>query len=268
MAAGEAPWRHHLVGHARCEYDDGVLRLVTEGTTTGSPIYTDAQVDDYQIGRGTRGRPGLLAPGGLAVANPYLRRPPLRLQLRARASHPESELRGTAGFGCWNYPFTVPPRLPQAIWFFFGSPPNDMPLAMGVPGSGWKAAVLDAGRPRLLALAPLAPLVIPLLNVPALYRGLYPPLQRAAGVAEALVRAPIDEWHEYVIEWGVERSRFLVDGRVVLDEAPSPRGPLCFVAWIDNQYLVLTPQGRIRWGLLDTPQRQWLELKDVVIEER
>jgi hypothetical protein len=102
--------------------------------------------------------------------------------------------------------------------------------------------------------------------VPALYRGLYPPIQRAAGVAEALLRAPMGEWHEYTIEWGARTSRFVVDGRVVLDDAPSPRGPLCFVAWVDNQYLVLTPQGRVRWGLLDAPGRQWLELADVVIE--
>lgn len=265
MAAGASPWRHHMVGRSWCEAGDGVLRLVTEGGGPGRLTYADAQIDDYQVGRGA-GRPGLLAPGVLGAARPFIRRPPLRLRLRARMSHAEGALRGTAGFGLWNYPFTVPPRLPQAIWFFYGSPPNDMPLAMGVPGHGWKAAVLDAGRPRLLALAPLAPLAVPLLNVPALYRGLYPPLQRAAGVAEALVRAPLDQWHDYTIEWGERRSRLLVDGRVVLADAPSPRGPLCLVVWVDNQYLVLTPQGRLRWGLLDLPERQWLEVGGLVVE--
>jgi hypothetical protein len=248
MAVGAAPWGHLMLGPARCELEGAALRLVTEGATGRS--YADAQIHDYQ---------GWLR-GGL------IRRPPLRLRLRARFSHGEGELRGTAGFGFWNYPIVMPPRPPRAVWFFYGSPPNDMPLAMGVPGHGWKAATVDTGRPRALALLPLAPIAIPLMRAPALYRGLYPPIQRAVGAAEALVRAPMTAWREYVIEWGERTSRFLVDGRVVLDEAPSPRGPLCFVAWVDNQYLVLTPQGRVRWGLLEAPGRQWLEIAELVIE--
>jgi hypothetical protein len=30
--------------------------------------------------------------------------------------------------------------------------------------------------------------------------------------------------------------------------------------WQDNQYLVLTPWGRIKWGLLDVPGCQWMEV--------
>lgn len=267
MASGTPPWRRHMVGGARCEGENGVLRLVVEGAERHGFTYSDAQVDDYRLHPRRAPRVGLLAPGGLPARRPFIRRPPLRVSLRARTSHPAGELLGTAGFGLWNYPFTLPPRPPRAIWFFYGSPPNDMPLAVGVPGHGWKAAVVDTGRPRALALLPFAPLVVPLLHFPALYRGLYPPIQRAAGVAEALARAPLEQWHEYVIEWGERRSRFLVDGCVVLDDAPSPRGPLCFVAWLDNQYLVLTPQGRVRWGLLEVQQRQWLELAEVRIEQ-
>jgi hypothetical protein len=266
MAAETPPWRHHMVGHGWCEQEGEVLRLVTAGAEARGLSYSDAQIDDYRLRPRQRPRAGLLAPGGLPLPRPFIRRPPLRLRLRARFSHPEGALRGTAGFGFWNYPFTLPPRAPRAIWFFYGSAPNDMPLAMGVPGRGWKAAVVDTGRARALALLPFAPLLVPLLRRPALYRGLYPPLQRAVGVAEALVRAPMEQWHEYVVEWGARRSRFLVDGRVVLDEAPSPRGPMCFVAWVDNQYLVLTPQGQLRWGLLEVPQRQWLELAELRIE--
>jgi hypothetical protein len=36
--------------------------------------------------------------------------------------------------------------------------------------------------------------------------------------------------------------------------------------WLDNQYLVVTPWGRLRWGLLDTPGRQWLEVSELAIE--
>jgi hypothetical protein len=35
------------------------------------------------------------------------------------------------------------------------------------------------------------------------------------------------------------------------------------VAWIDNQYLIVTPQGRLGWGLLDAPGEQWLEIADL-----
>ncbi len=242
LALGVPPWRHLLLRGGRCDLDGGVLQLVTEGATRQA--YVDAQIDDFQVGQARR----------------FIRRPPLRLQVRARCSHPAGALRGTAGFGFWNYPIAAPPRPPRAIWFFYGSAPGDLPLALGVPGQGWKAAVIDTGRPQALALLPLAPIVVPLLNLPALYRGLYPPLQRAVGVAEALVRVPLEQWHDYEIEWGERTSRFLVDGRVVLDEAPSPRGPLCFVAWLDNQYLVATPQGRMRWGLLDAPEQQYLAI--------
>jgi hypothetical protein len=250
MARPQAPWRHHLVGQGRlARGEGGSLILATAGATAGA--YSDAQIDDYL------GRPG----------QRFDRRPPLRLRVRARFSHEAGELRGTAGFGFWNYPIAAPPAMPRAIWFFYGSAPNDMPLALGVPGRGWKAATVDTGCPRALALIPLAPLAVPLMWAPTLRRGLWPPIQRAVGVAEALVRAPMTAWHEYVIEWGERRSRFLVDGRVVLDEAPSPRGPMCFVAWIDNQYLVATPQGRLGWGLIEAPARQWLELAELTLEQ-
>ena len=48
-------------------------------------------------------------------------------------------LRGTAGFGFWNYPFSVrgdPLMLPEAVWFFYASPPSNMALIPGVPGWG------------------------------------------------------------------------------------------------------------------------------------
>lgn len=249
MLEGAPPWRHHLVGAGRFERGEGgALRLLTEGARAGA--YSDAQIDDYGVGS----------------AAPLLRRPPLRLRVLARFSHEADQLRGTAGFGLWNYPVAAPLELPRAIWFFNGSAPGDMPLAVGVPGQGWKAATIDTGRPRALALIPLAPLVVPLLWAPALYSAFWPPIQRAVGVAESLVRLPMTAWHEYVIEWGEGTSRFLVDGRVVLADAPSPRGPLSFVAWIDNQYLVATPRGRLAWGVLDAPARQWLELGELAIE--
>jgi hypothetical protein len=73
-------------------------------------------------------------------------------------------------------------------------------------------------------------------------------------------------WHTYALEWGSRTARFSVDGRVVLDNAPSPRGLLGLVVWLDNQYMVVTPRGRFRWGLLDISDQQWLEVSRLTVE--
>jgi hypothetical protein len=36
--------------------------------------------------------------------------------------------------------------------------------------------------------------------------------------------------------------------------------------WLDNQYLVATPWGRFRWGVLDAPDEQWMEVERLRIE--
>ena len=64
----------------------------------------------------------------------------------------------------------------------------------------------------------------------------------------------------------VNGARFLVDGTVVLETDRPPRGPLGFVAWVDNQWLVATPRGRFGWGLLNA-EAQWLDLALVRIEQ-
>ncbi len=240
-------WTAYAVGAGRVTPDDDGIRLSTHGAT--ARIYSDAQVDDY-------GRRGIRLP----------RRPPLTIRLRARFSHPAGVLRGTAGFGLWNYPWARIPAPPRAIWFFYASAPSDMALALGVPGRGWKAAAIDTGRLRALALAPLAPLAVSLMRSYAGYRVLWPYIQRAVGVAETPLATNMDAWHRYEIVWGERVSSLAVDGAIILADVPSPRGPMCFVAWLDNQYLVVTPQGRFGWGLLDAPEAQWLELEDLCIE--
>jgi len=245
-------WRRYVVGAGALEQAGSTLRFVVAGAT--SRQYSDAQVDDYQ---GTPRRR-------------FLWRPPLRLTVRARFSHPAGELRGTAGFGFWNDPFMMTgarmPALPRAVWFFFGSPPSNMKLDLDTPGHGWKAATIDALRPAALLLAPCAPLAALLMNLRPLYRALWPSIQRALNVREATVEADMAAWHTYAIEWGTERARFSVDGEPLLEDAPAPRGPLGFVTWLDNQYMVVTPQGRLGWGLLGIPGRQWMEVDWLAIE--
>ncbi|MBO0792181.1 MAG: hypothetical protein J2P36_14715, partial [Ktedonobacteraceae bacterium] len=112
--------------------------------------YADAQIDDY----------------GQMRRSDFPWRPPLRMEVRARASLPAAKpgkdrfLRGTAGFGFWNYPFSVRGdilMLPDAVWFFYASPPSNMALVPGVPGWGWKAQVVHTMRSgALLATVPTA----------------------------------------------------------------------------------------------------------------
>jgi hypothetical protein len=153
-----------------------------------------------------------------------------------------------------------PPTLPRALWFFYGSPPSNMQLDLNTPGCGWKAATIDASHWPFLLLVPTAPLAVPLMHLPQLYARLWPIAQRAMQASEALVTVDMTAWHTYVIEWESQRARFLVDDRLVLACTTPPQGPLGLVIWLDNQYMVVTPQGRVRHGLLAQPGRQWLEL--------
>ncbi len=236
-----AHWHTTQVGGGQLVLRDNGLRLLTAGARRDA--YSDAQIDDY---------------AGLKRRH-FPWRPPLRMTVRARASGP---LAGTAGFGFWNNPFSPlggTPALPAALWFFLGSPPSDMSLALGVPGHGWKAACIDATRPAALAWAPLMLPVLLANRMPKLYQRIWPRVQRDLRVAEASIDALGLQWCEYTIEWRVDSARFLVDGALVLETDRPPRGPLGFVAWVDNQWMVATPRGRFGWGLLQS-EAQWLDL--------
>jgi hypothetical protein len=250
-------WRRYVVGDAALEPTDTTLRFVTSNAS--SQRYTNAQIDDYQGLRRRR----------------FLWRPPLRLTVRARFSHSAIDssgaLRGTAGFGFWNDPFLMTgartPALPRAIWFFYASPPSNMKLDLHTPGNGWKAATIDTIRPAALLLAPLAPLAVLMMNLGPLYAALWPPIQRAVRVQEAIVTSEMTEWHTYCIEWGSEQANFSVDGEILLANAPAPQGPLGFVMWLDNQFMIVTPWGRLGWGILDVPDRQWMEVDWLSIDK-
>ena len=241
--------RPFLVGGGRIESSTNSTRLILAPAT--STQYADAQLDDYAGLRRSR----------------YPHRPPLRLELRARFSR--SAPLGTAGFGFWNNPFGVQskfPALPQAIWFFYASPPSDMSLALDMPGHGWKAATIDPSRAQAKLYAPIAPVLMLLCRSRKFYRRMWPHVQRALGIHEAPIsfaQGTLADWHTYALEWRATHAHWWVDGQLVLEANTSPRGPLGFVAWLDNQYAVVTPQGRLRFGLIDAPVEQWIEIADV-----
>lgn len=244
-------WSRHVVGGGALRFESGALRLCTRDAIASA--YSNAQIDDYQ-GCSRRSLPW---------------RPPLTMEVRARFSHAAGALRGTAGFGFWNDPFLITgrrlPTLPRAVWFFYASPPSQMKLDLLTPGAGWKAATIDAWRLPFLLLAPSAPLACPLMRVPSLYRWLWPIGQAALGVREAALTVDMRAWHTYTLCWERYGVRFLVDGEVVLKSPFAPGGPLGFVAWLDNQYAIVTPQGAFGGGLLDAPGDQWLEIASITI---
>ena len=247
-------WNRYTVGTGTLEPAGGALRLVNTDTTRQR--ITNAQIDDYQ---------------GLPRRR-YRWRPPLVMTTRARFSHPAGQLSGTAGFGFWNDPFMMTgrmwPALPRALWFFYASAPSDMKLDLHAPGRGWKAAAIDATRLAALLWAPAAPLLVPLMNVRPLYRALWPRIQRGLGICEAALDVEMTAWHTYTLAWDTHVVRFAVDGDTVLSCDVSPAGPMGFVMWLDNQYMVVTPWGRFRYGWLDAPGRQWMEVDTLSIERR
>jgi hypothetical protein len=222
------------------------LRLTLPIIASG---YADAQIDDYGNGRSRRH---------------YSWRPGLEMSLQARFSHNADQLMGTAGFGFWNAPFgdpTIPlPAFPQATWFFYASPPSNLPLAPHSPGQGWFASTLDATTWKAWSMAPLAPIVLLLNQIQTLRRFIWPKVQQGLGISFMPITTDIRQWHEYKLSWQPHGCTFYVDSDCVLQTTHSPRGPLGFVCWLDNQYMVATSNGRFRAGTLPISTRQWLEI--------
>lgn len=218
--------------------------------------YADAQLDDTS---------------GVARAK-FAWRPPVRLEVRARASNPQPA--GTLGFGFWNDPFAFAwglggagrlPAAPRALWFFYGSPPNDFTFVKGGLGFGWKAMSIDAPAIPSLALAPLAAAAILLARVRFLRRRVVQAVIDRVLASEHPLTASLDEWHTYSIDWMSQKAVFRVDGQLVL-EAAGPRPPLGLVIWIDNQFAVISPEKGFAFGTIPTVAGQWLEIQGLSLE--
>ena len=231
---------------------DGGVRLGIPAGPAGS--YRLAQLDDYQM----------------LPRRALLWQPPVRLQVRARAS--ANDIPGTWGFGLWNNPFGIGlfkgadrlrlPALPQAAWFFFAAPENYLSLHDELPGSGFLAATFSSRRPSVaqaLGGSALLPFVM--------FRGAERRLRQKAKqlVRQDSLQLEVDctGWHSYQITWTAELVSFSVDGGQELETQIVPGGPLGLVLWVDNQYAAWTPSGRLSYGSLANPQPAWLELAEL-----
>jgi hypothetical protein len=90
--------------------------------------------------------------------------------------------------------------------------------------------------------------------------------QRVLKVDEMMLPQPMEGWHAYELEWLEDGACFVVDGKVLLQTRFAPRGPLGFVAWMDNQYMITIPQGRFGHGALTTG-KQWMEVRSLEVSK-
>ncbi len=221
--------------------------------------YRLAQVDDYmQSARGD-----------------FLFKPPFHLSLNARTSH--TSIPGTWGFGFWNDPFVMGlglpgsrvrlPALPNAAWFFHASADNYLSFRDDLPANGMLAAVFSAPLiPSIFSLAALP--FAPLLFLPTAARLLR---RFAAGIVkEASSQIVLDwtSWHHFEIEAVPERIIFRINGDVCMETRIIPQGPLGLVCWIDNQFIALQPDGKFRFGALQSDMSVWLEITDLIIRKK
>ncbi len=246
---GAAPgWVRFSVGHAEIERAPGILRFVVEGAEQGQ--LSDAEIDDHRTVPRER----------------LLWKPPLRMTVRARMSHPAGEMLGTAGFGFWNDPFdwignvAVPPN---ALWFFYASPQSDMAFDPTARGHGWKAGSLNGGR----ANRPTMALGNFVFQLPGMSRLVFRLAQTRINAHEKTLDAiTMTDWHEYALDWLPTVAVFSVDGVEVLRAPGPPTVPLGFVAWVDNNYTTMGPGREFSFGRMAIAQRQWLELSRVSIQ--
>lgn len=254
MHPARVRWQLTETNGARVEAKErvGRWRLYVE---PGEESYTNAQIDDYRCDERAVFEWG----------------PGVALTLRARFSAEASGLVGTAGFGFWNAPFGPGAgrgiRLPQAAWFFYASKASNLPLAPGdCAGNGWFAATIDAGSRGALLSAPFVVPVLLLNQVSSLRRLIWPAVRQRLSISFERLSLQMASWREYKLIWRHGGTLFMVDGTPLLSSPTSPRGPLGFVAWMDNQRMVLTPKGQVGWGLEAADAPQWLEIEDIRLD--
>jgi hypothetical protein len=198
-------------------------------------------------------------------------KPPLRLTVTAFTSLHPSDIKGTMGFGFWNHPFAPGVRsfrLPQTLWFFFSSSPSHMQLAKDTPVNGFKVATMNAKNKLALLLYPLAPIAMLMMRSKFLYQKLWGIAEHAMQISElALDKELLTTDHTYTLEWLETGAKFRIDDKLIHETPYAPQDALGFIAWIDNQYAIVTPQGQLQMGITSIEKPQALMIRDLKIEQ-
>ncbi len=197
--------------------------------------------------------------------------PPIILSLRARSSTPR--VPGTWGFGLWNDPFSLSlgfgggsrrvPTLPNAAWFFFASSQNYLSFRDDKPAQGFLAQTFRSTQIPTPLLA-CGAMTFPLLLWPGLARKLRPLFRGWIEEDSFTLKVDVTQWHEYSLEWHIDRVTFRVDDQTI-ETAITPKPPLGFVIWIDNQFAAFPSNGRLSFGSLENPHPAWLEIENLSI---
>ncbi len=200
----------------------------------------------------------------------FLHIPPISLSLKARVS--ADILPGTWGFGFWNDPFALGigvkgsgfrlPALPQAAWFFYGSPRNDLSFQSSAPANGLMASVFTSKQVPAVVLPLALPglIFLPIKPIARLMRKF-----ASKFIHDSFVSLDMDvtTWHTYQLDWLADSVHFKVDDKVVFTSQYSPKPPLGLVIWIDNQYAAFSADGSVHYGTETNPEPAWMEIKDM-----
>jgi hypothetical protein len=236
-------WNRLAVGSAWVEESYG-LKLILKSVPEG--FLSTAQLDDFQT-----------------LPREYFPwQPPVTLRLRARASLPSGQLLGTAGFGFWNnmapLSSTHMEVFPNWMWFYYASPQTTISPVHG-PANGWKASVVHGGLGGERAMAWNDTLLrIPLIGK-KLGRVQMPAREKS------LENWDFSVWHDFEIYWHREAVHFRIDGDEVLEAHLRVEMPLAFIAWMDNNYAGIQPDGNVELGYLAVPEEQMLIIDNLEI---
>ena len=128
------------------------------------------------------------------------------------------------------------------------------------------AMTMRSRRLPAVLLAPPAAATWLLAKVPPLRQLLFRLMGSVISVDSVTLKATLEDWHDYRLDWGFEAVEFHVDNQLALRSKTVPRAPLGLVLWIDNQYLCASPKAGLRFGTIRTREEQWLELDQLSVE--
>jgi hypothetical protein len=235
--------REHLINSGRVDRDGQHYRLTIP--TTSADTYVDAQLDDYEH----------------TLPRQFTNHPPQTMTIRARFSH--QQVKGTAGFGFWNHPFSREGAVidpPCNVWFFYSSPESDLRVARGFPGHGFKASMLNSGRMPRVVVTIGSMLFNLLLRVPVISKLIMSAARSAVNTSEIMLNLDMTVWHEYKLNWLPNVATFCVDGKEILRAPHPPQMALGFAAWIDN-YRASAGGSHYQFAYVAVTQEQWMELE-------